>query len=104
MVAHNKSQVEQFSLEPNDARDLATLCGQHDQHLQMIEEHLNLKISNRGNRFRLEGDKDAVKQGQHLLKNLYAEVQKEKELSPESVHLSLSNADEPMPFDTNAQD
>lgn len=105
MVAHKKSQVEQFSLEPNDARDLAILCGQHDKHLHMIEEHLNLKISNRGNRFRLEGDKSAVGQGQQLLENLYAEVQKEKELSPESVHLSLSSTDDAMTFlDKNHQD
>jgi phosphate starvation-inducible PhoH-like protein len=71
----------------------------------MIEEHLHLKISNRGNRFRLEGDKSAVQQGQQLIENLYAEVQKEKALSPESVHLSLSSAEDPMTFlDKNHQD
>jgi hypothetical protein len=55
------------TLEPDDARHLATLCGQFDAHLRQIEERLQLRISARGNRFHLSGTAAAVAAGGALL-------------------------------------
>jgi phosphate starvation-inducible PhoH-like protein len=40
-----------LTLEPDDARHLAALCGQLDAHLRQIEERLGVSIAARGNRF-----------------------------------------------------
>jgi phosphate starvation-inducible PhoH-like protein len=45
------AQSLSLTLEPDDARHLAALCGQFDAHLRQIEERLQLRISARGNRF-----------------------------------------------------
>ena len=44
-----------LSLEPNDARHLAALCGQLDSHLRQIEKRLDVTIKNRSNHFELRG-------------------------------------------------
>jgi phosphate starvation-inducible PhoH-like protein len=33
-----------ITLEPNDARRLASLCGQFDENLRLIEQRLNVEI------------------------------------------------------------
>jgi phosphate starvation-inducible PhoH-like protein len=80
------------TLEPDDARHLATLCGQFDAHLRQIEERLQLRISARGNRFHLSGTAAAVAAGGALLEHLYAEINQGITLSPESLHLQLQQA------------
>ena len=46
---------QSLTLEPNDARHLATLCGQLDAHLRQVEQRLGITISARGNQFLLNG-------------------------------------------------
>jgi phosphate starvation-inducible PhoH-like protein len=78
-----------LTLEPDDARSLATLCGQFDSHLRQIETHLGLSIAARGNRFLLSGPADAVETGAALLEQIYADICRGVGLSPESLHLQL---------------
>jgi phosphate starvation-inducible PhoH-like protein len=78
-----------LTLEPDDARSLATLCGQFDSHLRQIETHLGLSIAARGNRFLLSGPPDAVETGAALLEQIYADICRGVGLSPESLHLQL---------------
>jgi phosphate starvation-inducible PhoH-like protein len=82
-----------LTLEPEDARHLASLCGQFDAHLRQIEERLQLRISARGNRFRISGEAPAVQAGAALLEHLYAEICQGVTLSPESLHLQLQQAE-----------
>jgi phosphate starvation-inducible PhoH-like protein len=81
-----------LTLEPNDARHLAMLCGQLDRHLRQIEERLGVTISARGNQFNLSGPAVNVATAERLLIHLYAEVCQGVGLSPESLHLQLQEA------------
>ena len=47
-----------ITLEPNDARRLASLCGQFDENLRLIEQRLNVDIRSRDNFFAVYGDAD----------------------------------------------
>ena len=76
-----------FTLDPNDARHLAVLCGQLDGHLRQIEERLGVSINNRSNHFTVEGGPDVATATVALLRSLYEEVQGGINLSPESIHL-----------------
>ena len=81
-----------FALEPGDARHLATLCGQFDQHLGQIEEHLGVDVQIRGNRVTVSGGDEGVAAAAGLLRELYAEICAGAGLSPESLHLQLQQA------------
>ena len=81
-----------FELEPSDARHLATLCGQFDQHLKQIEERLDVTVRVRGNSFTVAGSPQAVEVTRALLQDLYAEICTGITLSPESLHLQLQQA------------
>lgn len=76
-----------ITLEPNDARRLASLCGQFDEHLRQIEQRLNIEIRSRGNRFALYGESDTARAAGSLLHSLYRETGDSGELTPETVHL-----------------
>ena len=78
-------------LEPNDARHLAILCGQFDQHLRQIEQCLRVTVRARANHFFVTGENSQL--ACSLLKGLYADVCLGVEVSPESVHLQLQQLD-----------
>jgi phosphate starvation-inducible protein PhoH and related proteins len=84
--------TQSLTLEPNDTRHLALLCGQLDSHLRQIEERLGIGIANRGNQFQLSGPSVNVAAAEQLLIHLYAEVCQGVGLSPESLHLQLQQA------------
>ncbi len=83
---------QSLTLEPNDARHLAMLCGHMDSHLRQIEQRLGISISARGNQFSLSGPAVNVATAERLLIHLYAEVCQGVGLSPESLHLQLQQA------------
>ena len=78
-------------LEPADNRRLANLCGQFDEHLRQIERRLGVEINNRGNSFRVIGDKRSTDAACELLKELYRETA-HSNLKPEYIHLSLQES------------
>jgi phosphate starvation-inducible PhoH-like protein len=90
--ASQPSTQQSLSLEPNDARHLAMLCGHLDSHLRQIEKRLGITISARGNQFLLSGPSINVAAGKQLLIHLYAEVCQGVALGPESLHLQLQQA------------
>ncbi len=79
-----------LSLEPNDSRTLASLCGQFDEHLRQIEQRLGVEIRNRGNQFVVEGP--AAVAAAALLKQLYKDARNGVPLNPETIHLSLQQS------------
>jgi len=81
-----------LSLEPNDARALASLCGQFDEHLRQIEQRLSIRIKNRGNHFELQGDEDTLSATSLLLRALYQEALQGITINPETVHLNLQES------------
>ncbi|MBT3335715.1 MAG: PhoH family protein [Methylococcales bacterium] len=80
-----------LTLIPADNSRLANLCGQLNSHLQQIEKRLGIEISNRGNRFRLKGSREAIKIASVLLEKLFANTEAEV-LTPEYIHLSLQDS------------
>ncbi|MET0066605.1 MAG: PhoH family protein [Candidatus Thiodiazotropha sp.] len=80
-----------LALEPADNARLANLCGQLDEHLRLIERRLGIEINNRGNRFRLIGEGEAIQAGEQVLQDLYRASQSEV-LEPQRVHLFLQEA------------
>lgn len=88
------SQVtsKQISLEPEDTKRLANLCGQFGEHLKQIEQRLHVSILNRGNAFHLSGDTEQVDTASIILRNLYQETSDGDQLTPDDVHLYLQEA------------
>lgn len=80
-----------MTLEPNDNRRLASLCGQLDQHLRQIETRLGIEVRNRGNRFSLLGDRAVTAAAAAVLRQLYQDTA-DTELTPDEVHLALQSA------------
>ena len=63
--------ADSITLEPNDARRLASLCGQFDENLRLIEQRLNVEIRSRGNFFAVYGDTDRAQRAVDIIYNLY---------------------------------
>lgn len=82
-----------LTLAPNDPQLLASLCGQFDEHLQLIERRLAVRIGIRGNALSLDGTQAAVDEAAKLIEKLYRECADGVELSPEVVHLHLQETD-----------
>ena len=76
-------------LHPIDNQRLASLCGQFDEHIKMIEKHFNVCISNHGNEFNVTGDANSVKQVMKVLADLYNLTQNHQHFSKEQLHLVL---------------
>ncbi len=81
----------QIELQPTDNTRLSNLCGQFDEHLKQIEQHLAVEISNRGHNFRLRGDEKNIQLGQVLLETLYKETETNT-LSKEKIHVFLQQS------------
>ena len=58
-------------LRPANNGALANLCGELDRHLRQIEQGLGVRISNKGNRFRVRGAEAASQAGAAALNELY---------------------------------
>ena len=58
------------TLEPNDSRRLASLCGPFDQNLKFIERRMGVRIRNRGNEFQLSGQAPRVEASEVLVSDL----------------------------------
>jgi len=91
VIADQAKVTQQLTLEPDDNRRLASLCGQFDQHLRQIEDRLNIEIRNRGNRFALIGGAEITETAAELLRSLYRDTG-DGELTPDEVHLALQSS------------
>ena len=80
------------NLEPNDSRRLAALCGPFDQNLKQLERRLGIRITNRGNVFRMSGPETRVRAARALLTKLYGETENAEVVAPETVHLYLQES------------
>lgn len=91
-----------ISLEPNDARRLASLCGQLDENLRLIEQRLNVEIRSRDNYFSVHGDDQASKCAIDAIYALYQLTAHHPELPIEEVHLSLRQHEREKPMTQSA--
>ena len=91
-------ETREFLLEPADNHTLANLCGQFDEHLRQIEKRLGVRISNRGNHFRVVGPRGASTAGERVVRELY-QLAGEEQLDSRRVHMCLQEnvMNEPTP-------
>lgn len=82
-----------FTLEPNDAKQLATLCGQFGSHLKQIEQRFAVEIHHHGNEFSCRGAIPAdLISAKSVITRLHEEVCSGKEISPDFVHLLIQES------------
>tara|TARA_B100001013_G_scaffold323395_1_gene234331 strand:+ start:401 stop:1369 length:969 start_codon:yes stop_codon:yes gene_type:complete len=79
-----------FQLVPENRERLDLLCGPTNSTLKQVEETLKIKISNRGSQFKIKGDKERIKAAEVVLRGLYDRLDENKDISPEEIHLSLT--------------
>lgn len=80
------------TLEPNDVRRLAALCGPVDQNLKHLERRLGIHIRNRGNEFQISGPEQRIRVASALLGQLYRETVDREQIEPDLVHLYLQES------------
>lgn len=85
-------QTTSVTLNPADNGRLASLCGQYDEHLRMIEKYCHVEIKNRGNIFQILGSEPNIKNAKSILERLYAETENHNVLSTEMIHLHLQSS------------
>ena len=87
----NALQSRNFTLEPDDAEQLANLAGPFDAHLRQIELRLGVEIANRGNVFKVTGPAGTAAAAERLLRSLYAEAATEI-FDSSAIHLRLNTS------------
>lgn len=85
--------VQTLTLEPNDTRRLASLCGQFDENLHEIETRLEIEIRNRGNLFAFYGDATRARAASLLVRRLYQETARDRLLTPAKIHVFLQQSE-----------
>jgi len=85
--------VKRIRLAPTDNQRLATLCGQFDQNLQIIERHLGVEINNRGSEFEIFGSPMSVAKASKVILTLYEETAKADVIDSAKVQLTLKSSD-----------
>lgn len=84
---------QQLRMSPAETKAMATLCGQLDQNLKLIESRLEVQINYRGELFDISGNAaDRVGAAKLLLENLYREALADNEVTPETIHLYLQES------------
>ncbi len=77
----------ELSFTPVDNRRLANLCGVLDENLRQIETGLHVKISRRGENFRLDGGAEQTQKARDILTRFYERAQ--NSISIEDIQLGL---------------
>ena len=94
--------AQSINLEPNDAHRLASLCGQFDENIRLIEQRLGVEIRSRDNFFAVYGEPEACESAINIIFNLYQETAHFPELPIEEVHLNLRQTEREQPMPHNA--
>ena len=81
-----------FDLDPEDQDRINRLCGPTNSTLKQIEEALEIKISNRGSKFKVRGNSPNTTAAETVLKGLYQKLEKKTVVPPEEIHLYLREA------------
>jgi phosphate starvation-inducible PhoH-like protein len=85
----NDNQSNRLHLEPENPQRLASLCGRLNEHLQQIEQRLNVKIQNRGSVFTMHGEPASIAIASRIIEGLYLLTDNDKSLSPDQIHLVI---------------
>ena len=82
-----------FSIEVAENKRLMEMCGPLNEHLKQIEQRLGICIYNCGEHFRLHGKSlHILRQGEYVLRTLYAETKNAQAVDRETVHMVLQES------------
>ncbi|MBS9777805.1 MAG: PhoH family protein [Gammaproteobacteria bacterium] len=86
------SQLE-FNLSTKDAGRLQNLCGNLNENIRLIEERLDVVISNRADLFMIEGEETNIVKTRKVIEDLYARTEGKnvEVLDNQSIHLALAD-------------
>lgn len=92
-------EAQTLTLSPEDNHRLVNLCGQLDEHIQLLEKHFHVRISCRGFTFKIEGEPEAAHKTSNVLRTLY-DATKLQQLNPKTVfgfiqECNMPKADKP---------
>jgi phosphate starvation-inducible protein PhoH and related proteins len=90
------SDAESLILAFDDNRLLASLFGEHDEHLALIENRLNVSITPRGNRLALQGPPAARDSARAVLTALYERARQGIEITSGEVEGAIRMSAEPV--------
>jgi phosphate starvation-inducible PhoH-like protein len=89
-TSSGNNTIKEILLEPFDNTRLAYLCGQFDENLKHIESRLGIRITYRGNAFKVSSPKaDSCHCATEILRHLYRETEENSQISLEMVHLFI---------------
>lgn len=98
----NKNKpARSIALTPIDNNRLTTLCGAFNENLLLIEKHLGIEITCRGNEFHIFGIPTSVDKACELIQQLYQQTEHCQSLDPQSIQLLLKSIDTQTPADQN---
>lgn len=95
-----KQAVRRIGLQFDDNDLVPQLFGEHDSHLAIIEEELNVEISSRGNEVIVTGPKPALRAAQSVFDVLWERLNKGMNVGPEEVRAATNVALSPMNYST----
>jgi len=72
-------------IEFDDNRLFVQLCGDHDQHLLLIEKRMGIKLGARGNCIELSGPVPVIKRAADILRELYNDLRNKQEVTKGSI-------------------
>lgn len=84
-----------LTLTPEDNHRLNNLCGEHNRHLEQIEQYLGVVIANRGNEFTITGPIAQITKTKKVIKELFAITATGVNLTAAKIHLLLQGAKTP---------
>ena len=67
---NTSTDTYRFTLDSFEAARFANLCCQYNEHLDLIEQRLNITIRNRGEQFELLGPREQTRAAEQLLRRL----------------------------------
>ena len=85
--------TQHVTLTPHNNERLNKVCGPLNIHLHMLERHLGVEISNRGNEFEIIGIPMSVDKAVQILRQLYKDAE-HKEIEKHDVSLLLKSIDQ----------
>ena len=82
-------QKENAHLELNDPRLFRDLLGQHDQHIKILQQALDVRIRVRGSSLEIEGDPLQVELAGQIIRQLYGLLEKGYPVYPSDVDYAI---------------
>ena len=85
-----KHTIKEICLEPFNNARLACFCGQFDENIKHLESRLNVRITYRGNIFKVNATQaENCQAAIEILRHLYRETEDDGEINLEMVHLFI---------------